>query len=90
MSGRLLKQSAATAAFKLVLEPSEILYQHSEVFSTKKSIPYRQVTGVFRDAERCYIVWGSQVAKFLHQPGNAEYAAFMDELLLRIKATRGA
>ena len=90
MSTLSLKQSAATAVFKLVLDASEISYQHSEVFSTKKTIPYRQITGVFRDAERCYIVWSSQVAKFLHQPGNAEYAAFMEQLLARINASRGA
>ena len=90
MSTLSIKQSAFSAVFKLTLEPSEVSYSHSEVFSTKKSIPYRQITGVFRDAERAYIVWGGQVAKFLHQNDNADYQAFMAELLKRIKATRGA
>lgn len=90
MSALSIKQSAFSAVFKLTLETSEVLYSHSEVFSTKKTIPYRQVTGVFRDAERAYIVWGGQVAKFLHQAGNADYEAFMAELLKRINASRGA
>lgn len=91
MSNLSLKQSAFSAVFRLTLEPSEIAYSHSEVFSTKKSIPYRQVTGVFRDAERAYIVWGAgQVAKFLHQAGNQDYETFMSELLQRIGASRGA
>lgn len=90
MSSLILKQSAFSAVFRLSLEPTEVTYSHSEVFSTKKSIPYRQITGVFRDAERAYIVWSGQVAKFLHQAGNAEYDAFIAELLKRIKATRGA
>ena len=85
-----LKQSAATAVFKLVLEPDSVNYSHAEVFSTRKLIPYRQITGVFRDAERAYIVWAGQSAKFLHQPGNADYDAFLSELLNRIAATRGA
>jgi hypothetical protein len=90
MSTLSIKQSAFSAVFRLTLEPSDIVYSHSEVFSTKKTIPYRQVTGVFRDAERAYIVWSGQVAKFLHQAGNQDYELFMAELLKRINASRGA
>lgn len=90
MSLLALKQSTLTANYKLILEPSDVVYTHAEVFSSRKSIPYRQITGIFRDAERCYIVWGGQVARFLHQPDNADYKTFIDELLRRIAATSGA
>jgi len=85
-----LKQSAFANSFKLVLEATELSYAHSEAFSQKKTIPYRQITGVFRDADRCYIVWGSEVVYFLNEPKKPEYVTFVDQLLSRIKASRGA
>lgn len=90
MSELSLKQTGLTNAYKLVLEPSSLSYSHSEVLTAKKDIPYRQITGLFRDAERCYVVWGGEIVHFLHQAGYPAYQEFVDELLLRIKSSRGA
>jgi len=85
-----LKQTAFSNTFKLVLEPSELQYAHSEVLSEKKSIPYRHISGIFRDADRCYIVWGHDVVHFLHEPSKPEYVSFVEQLLSRVRSSRGA
>jgi hypothetical protein len=90
MTDLALKQSSFSNTFKLVLEPSELSYAHSEVLSEKKSIPYRQISGIFRDADRCYVVWGTDVVHFLHEPQKQEYLDFIVQLLSRVRTTRGA
>jgi hypothetical protein len=90
MTEVMLKQSGITMTFRLVLEPSAVAYSHSEVLSERKSIPYRQITGIFRDADRCYIVWGADVVHFLHQPEKTDYVTFVDQLLQRVRPSRGA
>ena len=69
---------------------SGVTWSHSELLSTKKTIPYRQITGVFRDAEKCYIVWGGEVVHFLHQPQKEEYNSFVAQLVRRVKNAQGA
>ncbi len=85
-----LKQSGFSSAWKVVLGMTSITWTQSELLSTKKIIPYRQVTGVFRDAEKCYIVWGGEVAHFLHQPKKEEYNSFVAQMVRRVKSARGA
>ena len=88
MSALALKQTSLTNVFKLVLEASSLSYNRSEVLSSKKDIPYRQITGLFRDAERCYIVYGGEVVHFLHQGESPEYVAFMEQLVARLQSSR--
>ena len=85
-----LKQAGFSSAWKVILGISSVTHTQSELLSSKKTIPYRQISGIFRDAERCYIVWGAEVVHFLHQPQKAEYTSFVAEMVRRVKSAHGA
>jgi len=85
-----LKQSALSDWFELTLKPTELNHAHDLMMPENKRIPYAQITGIFRDAGHCYVVWGADVVRFLHEPGKREYENFMDQFLSRVRATRGA
>jgi len=85
-----LTQSGFSSSWKITLSDAALVYTHAEALSSKKTIPYRQITGLFRDAERFYVVWGREVVHFLHQPQKEEYTGFSAQLLRRVKTAHGA
>jgi hypothetical protein len=85
-----LKQSAVSDWFELTLKPAELNHAQDLMMPENKRIQYRQITGIFRDAGHCYVVWGDDVSRFLHEPGKPEYEAFMNEFLARVRSSRGA
>ena len=90
MSAVTFKQKTLTSSFRVDLEDGSLDYSFSEVLTTKKRVPYDRITGLFRDRERCYLVWDGEVLQLLHEPRRKEYVDFLQELIRRMKASRGA
>jgi len=90
MAITLLKQSTLGTNYKLELQDAALSVVITDVTAAKKILLYRDITGLFTDAEKCHVVCKGDVVSFLHQPSVADYALFTAELVRRLKAVHGA